>query len=326
MGGDGFYVRFTNIGTGSTHNLFVEWALFMILSNQPEVVLTIGKLVDEVSRLTGSRCTPAMIYNYERQGLIPAPQRTSGSTRLYRLSDVARVVQIKHWQNEGLSLGEIKKRLDTGFQPEAIDIGDLSLNVDRRSQILDAAARIFPKKGYLETTVQDIINEAGISSPTLYNYFDSKEEIFLALIERISFLDVIHNLTSLMDEREDLTVNDIRAILIQTAQSFLTTHTKNRDLVFLFISESRRFPSVGEHYCRNLIQPIEELLGEFLQTQVQRGILPEFNVRISIHGFFGMLLNFWLVEDVMGGKEVMAFDEENRVETIVDLFLHGILH
>lgn len=53
----------------------------------------------------------------------------------------------------------------------------------RRSQILDAARRVFGEKGYHAASVSDIIKRAGIARGTFYLYFDSKRAIFEELLE-----------------------------------------------------------------------------------------------------------------------------------------------
>jgi AcrR family transcriptional regulator len=54
----------------------------------------------------------------------------------------------------------------------------------RRNQILDAAWTCFGRRGYHETTMQDICKESGLSYGALYRYFDSKEAILRATSER----------------------------------------------------------------------------------------------------------------------------------------------
>jgi TetR/AcrR family transcriptional repressor of uid operon len=53
----------------------------------------------------------------------------------------------------------------------------------RRQQILDAAIACFARKGFHQTTMEDIGQEAGLSPGLAYRYFDSKEDIILATIE-----------------------------------------------------------------------------------------------------------------------------------------------
>ena len=55
----------------------------------------------------------------------------------------------------------------------------------RRTQILDAAARVFADRGYHRTTVRDVAREAGIADGTIYLYFTSKQDLLLALIAQL---------------------------------------------------------------------------------------------------------------------------------------------
>src|ERR1700752_5132014 len=64
-------------------------------------------------------------------------------------------------------------------------IGDEERGDRRRTQILDAAARVLAERGYHRTTVRDIAREAGIADGTIYLYFSSKQELLLALIARL---------------------------------------------------------------------------------------------------------------------------------------------
>lgn len=60
--------------------------------------------------------------------------------------------------------------------------------VDRESQIVDIAAEAFGTQGYAATSVADIADRAGISKPLVYNYFGSKDGLFLACLEQAGAL------------------------------------------------------------------------------------------------------------------------------------------
>lgn len=51
----------------------------------------------------------------------------------------------------------------------------------RRQQILDAARRCFARKGFYETSMQDVFAESGLSAGAVYRYFKSKDELVTAL-------------------------------------------------------------------------------------------------------------------------------------------------
>ncbi|HLI84363.1 MAG TPA: TetR/AcrR family transcriptional regulator [Bryobacteraceae bacterium] len=59
---------------------------------------------------------------------------------------------------------------------------DQSVTERKRFAILDAARTIFSRKGYAETAVDDVAEEAGVAKGTLYLYFKSKEELYLAAL------------------------------------------------------------------------------------------------------------------------------------------------
>jgi AcrR family transcriptional regulator len=54
----------------------------------------------------------------------------------------------------------------------------------RRTQILDAAVRCFARRGYYETTIEDLVTETGLSRGALYLYYPSKEAMYLAISEQ----------------------------------------------------------------------------------------------------------------------------------------------
>lgn len=54
----------------------------------------------------------------------------------------------------------------------------------RKTEILEAAKNLFYKKGYLNTTTQDIIKELNISRGLLYYHFKSKEDILFSIVEK----------------------------------------------------------------------------------------------------------------------------------------------
>lgn len=70
---------------------------------------------------------------------------------------------------------------------------------ERRTEILDAAEKLFAEKGYAKTTVNDIISSIGIAKGTFYYYFKSKEDVLKAQVFRI--LDVTeHAMTAVVND------------------------------------------------------------------------------------------------------------------------------
>lgn len=55
----------------------------------------------------------------------------------------------------------------------------------RRSELASAAARVFAERGVANTAVSDIVKAAGVAQGTFYLYFDAKDDVVLAVVERM---------------------------------------------------------------------------------------------------------------------------------------------
>jgi len=58
------------------------------------------------------------------------------------------------------------------------------VSAQRRTEILEAATACFTRKGYTNTTMDDIVVECGLSKGTLYWYFEGKDELFMSAVAR----------------------------------------------------------------------------------------------------------------------------------------------
>jgi AcrR family transcriptional regulator len=54
----------------------------------------------------------------------------------------------------------------------------------RREQLLDVASELFAKQGYARATTAELAKAAGVTEPIIYRHFESKRDLFVALVER----------------------------------------------------------------------------------------------------------------------------------------------
>jgi AcrR family transcriptional regulator len=69
----------------------------------------------------------------------------------------------------------------------------------RRSQILQAASRVFARRGFQETRMDDIVSESGLSKGALYWYFESKDDIIIAIVDSVLDRELAH-IRALVDD------------------------------------------------------------------------------------------------------------------------------
>jgi AcrR family transcriptional regulator len=112
---------------------------------------------------------------------------------------------------------------------------DPTLTARRCEEILDAAGRHFAERGYPGMDVQALANELGVGKGTVYRYFPTKRDLFLAAVDR-----AMRRLCEHVDAANS-TVTEPVAQLSRTVQAFLEFFDKAPDLVELFIQERAEF-------------------------------------------------------------------------------------
>ena len=130
---------------------------------------------------------------------------------------------------------------------------------NRRACILNAARCVFARQGYAETIVDDIAGQAGIAKGTLYLYFKSKEDIYLAA------------LTEDARKLEDLTRERMNAVeawqdklkaYVNVRLDYLETH---QDFLRIYLAEIRSMMVRGMRMKADLFHCIRESEGHLTQ-------------------------------------------------------------
>src|SRR5438093_2256852 len=112
---------------------------------------------------------------------------------------------------------------------------------DKRRLILDAAVRVFARKGYHDSRVGDVAEEAGVAHGLLYHYFSSKEQV----LETI-FAETWSELLAAFRDVE-ASGEPAREQLRQLAAILLRSWRRRPDLVRVLVREVARSPQAERH-------------------------------------------------------------------------------
>src|ERR1700760_3380381 len=94
---------------------------------------------------------------------------------------------------------------------------------DRREQILAAARRCFLRGGFHATSMQDLFDEAGLSSGAVYRYFSSKDDMILAIADE-NMQDVVAMIHAVATHEPGTSVGAAIADILEIVQ---TTNARN---------------------------------------------------------------------------------------------------
>ena len=186
--------------------------------------------------------------------------------------------------------------------------------MDNRQAILDSALTLFYEKGYDAVGVQQIVDAAGVTKPTLYYYFGSKQGLLSCLLE-----EHFSKLETQMEQVKDAP-EKIQDKLYHTARIFLNGASAEPEfyLMMLALFYSGR-KSEGFQTVYPLIERYYQIFVASQELGNMRGRQRQFAV-----GFSGMLNHYLMLaaKDMDDLSNLTITDQE--VYEIVHQFMYGI--
>jgi len=191
---------------------------------------------------------------------------------------------------------------------------------EKKKIIIDAALKIFSKKGYTKARMTDIAKEARMSYGSLYHYYKSKDAIFETIIDDW-WTKLFSELLLLKGSKLPIKNN-----LEKFIRFFLNTYNTNPHQVEIYITEiSRGFVYHSDHQVRENFLRVFSLCEQLFSVYQDRG---ELRNDISTHHlaniFLGSIDSF--MSNIVFGKVLVREDQGERiVKSIIDVFLHGAI-
>jgi len=187
---------------------------------------------------------------------------------------------------------------------------------DKRRQLLDAAVRVFARKGFHASRVGDIAEEAGVAHGLLYHYFDSKDQVLEAVFQE-NWTVLVARIAS-VEETGEPAVDQLRHI----TAIILRTWLHLPDVVRVLVREFGRSPEVAER-LGELVQPIhaiERVIARGVeQGEFRRDIDPVFAATV-VYGSIDELLTAWVLGRLPSAEEDVAAAER----TLLEVSLRGL--
>ena len=188
---------------------------------------------------------------------------------------------------------------------------------ERKDQILNAAEGVFTQKGFSKARMDDIAEETGLSKGTLYLYFKSKEDLVIAILDRI-FLGAFKQLetrrsieasaTEAISQFTEEAIRDYKKMLhmMPIAYEFLALAFRNKTV-------QKALTQYFKYYMEVLVPIIQHGIesGEFRQVDAQE-------VAIAAAAIFEGTVLLWVYDNSL-------VDVERHIRSSIQLLLEGVL-
>jgi AcrR family transcriptional regulator len=184
-----------------------------------------------------------------------------------------------------------------------------------RQQIVQTALRLFRKRGYENTRVDDIVKILDISQPTFFRYFPSKDAVLRDVGER-GFACIVEHLKSELSNEAD-TASRLRRLYRAMAREVEADRPLWQAVVLSGAMDPVRSPEMRGPECI-----AAGLLREILAQGQRRGeitrIFPVLHLSEFMEGLYQTVVRQWAV-DLTGPHKL-----GERVESAVEFFLRGV--
>jgi AcrR family transcriptional regulator len=185
----------------------------------------------------------------------------------------------------------------------------------RREQIVEAATRVFAEKGFRRATTREVARAAGVSEGTIYNYFEDKDALLLAILDRLNETE-----RRAADFEEGMAM-DFRAFLEQYLRRRMSLIWENREVFRVVLSEILVNAELRERYLKQVVDPTMSIAEENFRSRMEQE-MRKTEAPLAMRSVAGAVLGV-LVLGLLGDEEINSRWEEVP-DVLAGLLIHGL--
>lgn len=194
----------------------------------------------------------------------------------------------------------------------------------RPGELLDAALELFVEKGFAATRAEEVAARAGVSKGTLFLYFQSKEELFKAVVRA----NLSGRFEEWNQELEDFqgTAADMVHYCMQAWWQRIGS-TRAGGIPKLMMSEARNFPELALFYQQEVVRPGMALIRRILQQGVERGeFRPDLDLDLTVFSIVAPMMFMTMMQHSLGAcvPQDYPLDVQRYLTVQADNLLRGI--
>lgn len=187
----------------------------------------------------------------------------------------------------------------------------------RRKAIVDAAVRLFAQNGFRGTTTRQIAQAVGVSEPVLYMHFQTKRELYRAIIESMAQGSVQSVCQAISQSAPD------EVVFQNLAEEIFAWHVSDPARLRLLLFSALEGHELSDLFFEAHILPFMKVLATYIERRIEEGGFRRVDPATAARAFCGMIGQF--------GQGITVFhlrhEEEARkriVQEMVNIFLNGM--
>jgi AcrR family transcriptional regulator len=191
---------------------------------------------------------------------------------------------------------------------------------ERPAEILNSALACFTERGFAATRLDEVAQRAGVTKGTLYLYFDSKEDLFKAVV-RQRIIPTLERLEALIFEATAPASLLLERFIKIWPEIIAAPGSAIPKLV---IAEAGNFPDLARFYLSEVVHRGMALVSHVLRAGIERGEFREIDLESANACVIAPILYAMLWRHSLGRYEPGALDPQVLCETHLRLLVDGL--
>jgi AcrR family transcriptional regulator len=186
----------------------------------------------------------------------------------------------------------------------------------RRDHILDSAIQVFDAEGFRGATIHTIAQAAGISDGTVYNVFENKEDILLAVLQRL-----LHSsLQGAAIPPPAITLGQLLRLMVASRWNSMTPETLA--MMRVVWSEALINRNLASQYCETILAPILAAPEPLFETLIARGEMVDTDVPMALRTMAATFIGFTMLR--LLGDPLVNQRSEDVPAQLAEILLEGL--
>ena len=169
----------------------------------------------------------------------------------------------------------------------------------RRNQILDAAVGVFAEKGFQRATTREIADAADVSEGTIYNYFDSKEDLLIGIMNHLAEVE------TLPEELVEALKGDVRELFIAVFRHREEHIQEGLEMLQAVLPEVLTTSDLRESFYQQYVLRLATILEQYVQARIDLGHIRPVDAALATRAVQAMIFGL-LILRIFGDETVLA--------------------
>jgi len=191
---------------------------------------------------------------------------------------------------------------------------------ERKRIIVAAAIQLFSERGFRGTTTRELAAAAGVTEPVLYQHFETKRDLYSALIESKS-MEGQERVDAVLGPH--LANTDDRVFFTRLAELILECYTDDPAYIRLLLFSALEGHELADLFYERELVGFYKIIADYIRRRIAQRAFRKMDPALAARAFVGMVADHGLCR-LLFNDNILKLSQKELVDGMVRMFLRGI--